>query len=147
MILRLSTCTLFSLVFLTCLVGCGSSNPQGRLPIEGTVRLNDKPINSGSISFVSVPEASVKISTGAVIQDGKYSIPRDQGLPVGDYIVRFFASEDTGQIDKNTNAPLFKEMFPPKYNTASQEKISVTKDKKTFVFDFNIAVKDEDFRR
>ena len=142
MVLRLFPC-LF--VLLTCLIGCGPGNPQGRLPIEGTVRLNEKPIVSGSISFDSVPDASVKISSGAVIKDGKYSIPRDQGLAAGDYIVRLFASEDTGQIDKNTNAPLFKEQFPPKYNTASQEKISVSKDKT--VFDFNLTVTDADFRR
>jgi len=123
---------------LTCLVGCGQSNPQGRLPIEGTVRLNDQPIAAGSISFDSVPEASDKISSGAVIKDGKYSIERDQGLAPGDYIVRLYASEDTGQIDKLTNAPLFKELFPPKYNTASQEKVSVSKGGKQ-VFDFNIS--------
>jgi len=133
------------LFLLTCLAGCGQSNPQGRLPIQGTVRLNDSPIVSGSISFHSVPEASVKISSGAVIQDGKYSIPGDQGLAPGDYIVRLYASEDTGQIDKNTNAPLFKELFPPKYNTASQERITVAKDQTAF--DFNLVATDADFRR
>ena len=80
-----------------------------------------------------------------MIKDGKYSIPHNQGLAAGDYIVRLYASEDTGEISKITNAPLFKEQFPPKYNTASQEKITVSKDKT--VFDFNLTVTDADFRR
>ena len=142
MVLRLSLCMFF---LMSCLIGCGQGNPQGRLPIEGTVRLNDTPIASGSISFNSVPEASVKISSGAVIKAGKYSIERDQGLAPGDYIVRLYASEDTGKLDPVTKYPLFKELFPPKYNTASQEKITVSKDQK--VFDFNIVVTDADSRR
>jgi hypothetical protein len=132
------------LLFLACLVGCAPGNPQGRMPIEGTVRLNDKPIVSGSISFDSVSETSDKISSGAVIRDGKFSIPQEQGLAAGDYTVRLYSSEDTGQIDKNTGAALFKEQFPPKYNTASQEKISVSKG--NTVFDFNLVATDADFR-
>jgi len=141
MILRLLICTFF---LLPCLGGCGPANPQGRLPITGTVRLNDTPVVSGSISFNSVPNGT-GISAGAVIQDGKFSIQREKGLAPGDYIVRIYASEDTGKIDPMTNAPLFKELFPPKYNTASQEKITVSKDSKAF--DFNFTVTEADFRR
>ena len=131
-------------IFLICLIGCGLSNPQGRLPIQGTVSLNDQPIITGAIHFESVPGASLQISTGAIIQDGKYSIQQELGLAPGEYLVRISAPVGTAEIAKGTNTPLVRDVVPPKYNVASQEKVSVSKDKKSY--DFNLVVTEADFQ-
>ncbi len=47
-------------------------------------------MDKGSINFAS-PEAG-GVSSGAVIQDGRYTIPVENGLPPGKYLVRIYAS-------------------------------------------------------
>lgn len=141
MLSRLFTFAVFlSVVF----IGCTNENPQGRLPLEGTVLLNDKPIASGSISFEPVGDQQEKTTGGAVIQDGKYSVMAKRGLIAGDYIVRIHAPTPGKEIDKNTGMPVTIDLVPPKYNVASQEKFTVSSNKKTY--DFNLVVEEKDFQ-
>src|SRR5262249_32721442 len=78
-------------LLLTALVraGCGGApDDLPRQPVYGRVRLNGEPLAQGTIQFQpdGGPRAAA-ISGGALIQDGSYSIPRDQGLVPGHYKV------------------------------------------------------------
>jgi hypothetical protein len=67
-----------------------------------------------------------------IISDGKYSVPRDYGLPPGEYRVRITASRPTGKmaetnsfITEDTSKVIKDEFIPTKYNTASELTITI----------------------
>src|SRR4051794_16986957 len=65
-------------------VGC--SNEPKRFEVNGNVTLKGKPVDEAIIDFMPV-STSGGIKQGALIRDGKYSIPKEQGLPPGEYKV------------------------------------------------------------
>ena len=73
------------LVLLGMICGCGTSDPSGRRAISGAVTLDGAPLEQGSISLQ--PADGAKYSSGAVISKGRYTIPKDKGLPPGKYRV------------------------------------------------------------
>jgi hypothetical protein len=74
--------------FLALLAGCGHDGPV-KYKISGEIQLPDgKPVPAGEISFE--PDAATGNAgpgSMAQIKDGKYSLPRDQGVVGGDYSV------------------------------------------------------------
>src|SRR4051794_27321646 len=77
-------------IVIACLAGLGlwagcSGDSSGRHAISGTVKLDGAPLEKGNISFQPVEGGLT--SSGAVISQGEYSIPRDKGLPAGKYRV------------------------------------------------------------
>jgi hypothetical protein len=88
---------------LTSLVGCGGA---GRLPVSGTVTVDDKPIDGGILTFS--PDAAkgntAKISCTSPVREGRYTlqtvgITRDDtgsGVPPGWYKVTY------NTIDRST---------------------------------------------
>lgn len=72
----------WSPLLLTLLVlvsaGCGKSNPLGRQAVTGTISLNGQPLEHGTIEFSPQGEGT---ASGAVIENGSFSIPADKGLP------------------------------------------------------------------
>jgi hypothetical protein len=124
--------------------GCGESDPLGRKAISGTVSLNGAPVEKGNISFQPVDKSAT--SGGAVIEAGKYSIPRQTGLPVGKYRVTINAPKPgTGkETDKNAMPgeplPPPQELIPPEWNVNSNEFIEVT-DKGPYVYNFDVKPK------
>ena len=120
---------LIAVVFLT---GCGN-NPLGREPIEGTITLHGVPLDQGAIEFRPL-EKKGGVSSGAVITNGKYSVPIEKGLPPGEYRVMIFsAAADTspapsgppGSNPMGGPRPTI-ERIPPKYNVASKVIAEVT---------------------
>ena len=105
---------------LAVMVGCSESGPQ-RAEVSGSVSIDGKPVESGSISFI--PDKGNKgPSAGGPIENGKYRIPRDKGPVVGINQVQLSATRKTGKkIQDPTAKPgvltdELVEAFPPEYN-------------------------------
>jgi len=128
---------------LIVLGGCGS-DPLGRHAISGNVTLDGAPVEKGSISFQ--PTAQATTSSGAVITGGKYSIARENGLPVGKYRVSINAPQPGTGTDVPADSmpgeapPEAVEMIPPEWNVNSNQTIEV-KASGPFEFNFEVATK------
>ncbi len=128
---------------MSILSGCGGGDSLGRQAISGAVKLNGTPVQQGSISFE--PAAQGTTSSGALIKDGKYSIPRDQGLPVGKYRVVINATAPgSGEglpADGLPGDPIpeAEELIPPDWNVESANFIEVKQE--TGVFNFDVTTK------
>lgn len=132
-----------SLVVLSVFIavqGCGG-NSEGRRAISGTVTLNGKPAESGSIDFQ--PMEAGGVSSGAVISGGGYSIEEENGLRPGKYRVAIYASKaqgaelPPGHMPGDDLPPPPAELVPPEWNTASDKTIDV---KETGPFEFNFDI-------
>jgi hypothetical protein len=86
--------------------------------------LNGEPIQEGSINFIPV-EGNQGPGTGAVIQNGKYHIPRSSGVTAGKNRVELRAFKETGRKVQDPTGPpgtlAFERLmvFPPEYNDRS----------------------------
>jgi len=112
--------------------GCGS-DPLGRQAVSGKVTLDGAPLEQGSISFQPV-EGGIT-SSGAVVTQGEYAIPRDKGLPPGKYRVVINAIKPgTGQAElppggmpgEEVEGPPAEELIPPEWNTNSEQFVEVS---------------------
>ena len=128
------------------LVGCGSGNKLGRLPISGKISLDDNPLPNGSITFA--PKDPQGFSAGSVIaSDGTYTILETKGLPPGEYTVQIFSSYQEGN---EAGAPIHAgpeldkivtiERIPKEYNSETTQVVTVTKENDN-IFDFDISSK------
>jgi len=121
-------------------LGCG--NPDGRYPVSGDVTLHGQPLASGAIVFESTDGGS---RGGTTIEGGKFSLPADQGLMPGSYVVRVSAvqSQSAAPADappgpeaaaiERTN----KDVVPDDFNSKSKLTHEVGPDKPT---ELNIAI-------
>lgn len=120
------------------MTGCEGRDPHGRQAIQGTVTFQGQPLDQGSIRFQS-PEDS-GLSAGALIRNGKYQIPREQGLPPGTYKVHISSLEPTppltGAPGENP-APPAKERLPENVNVKTQLKAEIKADPSP-KFDFEV---------
>ncbi len=116
------------------LAGCGDGD--GRQAVSGTVTFKGQPVD-GSIDFI--PAAGAGTQAGAVIEKGRYSIPRDKGLVPGTYKVMIF-SPDNKEVTPDPGGNPFlakaKERIPAEYN----EKTTLTREVKPGgnTFDFTL---------
>lgn len=138
--------TVLSCVVLAALFvfGCGTAkDPLGRMPISGTVTLDGVPLDKGSIRF-EPQTAQAGTPSGAMIDKGRYAIPRDQGLAPGVYRVILTAAEASTEnrtADEIMNNPgPRKELIPPSYNRQSKITVEV-KAQGANQFDFPIKTK------
>jgi hypothetical protein len=113
-----------SLVLLT---GCGGSTDNlPRQAVSGTVTLDGKPLERGTISFQ--PDSGLPTAAAVAITAGSYSMARAQGLVPGAYKV-LISSTPPAQvtIDPATGmppppgkpTPPPKELLAAKYNASS----------------------------
>ena len=103
-------------VLLLC--GCDSG---GRQSIAGTVTLDGRPLEKGTITFI--PQSDTQGPTaGAEIVDGKYAIPTAGGTFVGKFRVEITADRPNGKKIALAGQlyDIYEQFIPPKYNTASQ---------------------------
>jgi hypothetical protein len=126
------------------LLGC-SRDPLGRYAISGSVNVDGAPLPNGNISFQ--PTESQPTSSGAVVTDGRFSIPRESGLVKGKYrvVVNAAVPESEGReipVDAQPGdpPPPARELIPPDWNVSSQQIIEV-KPEGPFEFPFEIATK------
>jgi len=111
-------CMLGVLLSLPLFVGCGGASGT---PVEGAVSVDGAPVETGSITFI--PQGEGK-KGGALITDGKYSVPAKVGLQAGLYKVqinwrkktgKMIVSQDTGEKEAQT-----KEGLPAKFNSKTE---------------------------
>src|SRR5205809_6737048 len=87
---RLLPVVSLSVIAFAGLTGCG--NADGKRAVSGSVQFQGKPLDQGTISFY--PLDSPKPGAEALITAGRYSIPADQGLLPGKYVVRLRSTEE-----------------------------------------------------
>lgn len=130
-----------SIVCLCGLLGCSGDD---RAEVTGAVSLNGQAIEEGSISFIPI-DGNLGPQVGAVIRDGRFHIPRDQGVKVGKNRVELRAFRMSGRKVQDPTAPtgtLTDERvpaFPPEYNERSTLVRDVTKGSNTIDFEINTA--------
>jgi hypothetical protein len=122
--------------------GCWSSNPQNRQKIEGEITLGGKPIASGNIEFEPIGDQTERTQSGAVISNGRYSIPAPKGLVAGEYKVRISVMEEVPGSRVNDPDPMkstveYRNLAPPEFSDQTTQKVTVEIGKKN-KFDFNM---------
>ncbi|WP_165072922.1 hypothetical protein [Paludisphaera rhizosphaerae] len=111
------------------LSGCGGE-AFDNLPREGVtggVTVDGKPLKSGIALFLPSDPMSPTQGNFTII-DGKYSVPKEQGLVPGKYTVKISSSGTEKKADGpavNDGAPgmppvIPKDAIPPMYNTDSK---------------------------
>ena len=125
----------FSLMALAAALvpGCGPGDP--RLAVSGTVTFKGQPLDQGRIEFH--PPQNNGTMSGAVIQNGRYEIPRDKGLAPATYEVRIYSYDEKGGTSGAIPGEAglgFKERIAKKYNAASTLKADVKRGQTTFDF-------------
>jgi hypothetical protein len=139
---RLSYCVLYLALGLAH-IGCSRSKDDlPREPVAGTVTMDGTPLPKGVIQFTPTGETK---ATGRIteVEDGKFSIPREEGLVPGTYRVSISHADQqeiksrktTGSLSKSTR--LGKEQIPARYNTQSKLTAEI---KKGGVSDLNFPV-------
>ncbi len=109
-------------MFLLLLVGCGSSD---RASVNGTITLDGKLVESGSITFFP-SEGTKGPSAGATIKDGYYEInTANKGVVIGKNRIVLNANHKTGRRMPNPFDPTVMidevvQAFPPEYSTESK---------------------------
>ena len=142
-----SCAALLALGICAGILGCGGTPSIGRKAVTGSVNMDGKPLDYGSINFEPMSGNSKQIGAGAVIENGKYSIPADQGLTPGKYRVAITAptggkpgappkGESAEEGMKRAGTPP-TERLPAKYNVESELTADVT-EKASAVFDFKV---------
>lgn len=108
--------------------GCGSGSD--RLEVSGAITLDGAPLDSGSIRFTSLGETLV--ASGAIIQDGQYRVPAEQGLLPGKYLVEIRSPDNDAppvvyrSSPGERGIPTAPERIPPEFNVDSQQQVEVT---------------------
>jgi hypothetical protein len=121
-------------------VGCGPRTD--RLPVSGTVNLNGAPLESGVIRLTSVGTERV-LASGAMIQNGTFSIPADKGLSPGTYHVEINAPDVDAppiiarQTPGGPGIPIQPDRIPPEYNVDSDKTVQIAADSENH-FEFDI---------
>ena len=130
-----------TILVVTGLGATGCDSPTGRMEVSGEVSFNGTELKSGSIRLTLMGDEKL-FSSGAMIRDGKYYIPRKKGLWPGKYHVVISApDEDAPEVIGRDSSgrrapPAPPELIPPEYNINSQKTIEVTIDGENhFVFD------------
>ncbi len=109
----------FAVVLLSLMVGC--SGGDDRMAVQGTVSLDGRPLESGSINFRPAANNQAP-SSGGTIKQGGFALKAVQGLKPGDYLVAIQAFRKTGRtIDdpqmgkvEETKPATFRETMPLK---------------------------------
>ena len=116
-----------SAALLFYVTGCSDSQSPGGLPVSGQITLRGQPLDQGMIQFTSTMPNQGAFS-GAVIQDGVYTIPPEGGLTAGNYEVRISSGAPGTQASEPVpgvpGTPL-KDRIPAEYNRKTRQKVEI----------------------
>jgi hypothetical protein len=110
--------------------GC-SDQYSGRYAISGKVTLEGKPLDEGQILFFPIENQDT--TTGVGIANGRYEIPRQNGLKPGKYLVRITSGdlktpevtdEEAASPGGSTNV-MATDRIPPEWNISSDKQVEV----------------------
>jgi hypothetical protein len=122
---RLSLSLALALGGLLAMTGLGCGGSEDTLPreaVSGTVAFDGKPLAQGTIQFMPTAQGEGGAATAGsgIITDGKYSIPKDQGLIAGGYKVVISSappgSDAPAEEMPGMAPPPPKDLIPAKYN-------------------------------
>jgi hypothetical protein len=120
------------------IAGCGGSGVQ----LRGTVTFSEDglPVNAGTVCFV----AGNSISRGDLQEDGTYRVGTNKpgdGIPPGTYTVYIINTEKTEEIPIGNEGNFIDRTVQTvhrKYTSPSTSGITVTVDRSTKTFDFQV---------
>lgn len=125
------------------LAGCGGRGYSGdrRFPLSGTVTFDGEPVDVGSISLL--PTGGGGRASGGVIQNGKYVIPEEKGVPAGTYRVELSWLKKTGRELKDPDSGEMYdervEALPEKYHKNTEIQAEIPAPENTVNFDLKSA--------
>ena len=95
-----------------------------RQPVSGCVYLDGRPLSDGLIIFYPVDTTKFAVVTygGAMVKNGRFSLPRSEGLVAGEYYVSISAPAPGYRRREETRGPergkvVAKEVIPARYNS------------------------------
>ena len=109
------------------MIGCGRSG-SARYEVSGTVTIDGKPLNSGSILFSPLGSGP---TAGGKIADGQFLLARDKGPTAGSYRVEILAYQPTGRQIPDPDSPgktteEIGQVIPARYNVQSELRAKIT---------------------
>lgn len=113
--------------------GCSEGDELPREAVSGTVNLDGKPLEKGSIQFTpAAGNPGAAVEGGGMITAGTFSIPKDRGLVPGSYQIAIYSggsrTAGKGAMRPETGGPSpSKESIPAKYNAKTELKEEVKK--------------------
>jgi len=113
-----------SCAVLLAVAGCGAADEGDGLvreAVSGTVTLGGEPLKEASILFIPTSPGAPGESSGK-IENGQFSIPKEQGPVAGPYTVKISSFHDAEVDASQAPGPPPKpkpETIPKKYNAAS----------------------------
>ncbi len=114
------------------LVGCGPSD--GMIDINGTVTMDGKPVESGSITLTPV-DGSSKVG-GGTFENGTFSTraaPGEMAVQIRGHEIVQLPNPTKEQIERGLDTERH-EIVPAAYNSASKLRINISPDNTTFDF-------------
>ena len=120
------------MMLLSCFVGCGQESKVAL--ITGTVSIDGKPPEKGSISFIPVNGQGP--TAGTELKEGKFS----SQAAIGECKVEIRVSKVVGKkkLYDTPDSPvqdLMEEVLPAKYNEASELRVEIKKGKNEKAWD------------
>ena len=108
---------------LSLAAGCTQEGGAGRYALEGAVTLaNGQPVPAGEIGFEPDSESG-NTGPGSLcqIKDGKYSLPKDQGIVGGKYVVNIIPFDGVAIPESPQGKPLRQFPYSEKVDLPSQD--------------------------
>lgn len=128
-------------LYVTSVSGCGGADDGlQRVSVSGSVTLNGEPVPNGVIRFAPTAETQGPMAS-AMISDGRYQIPQNQGPVAGEYEVRVQAYADPNAESPAPSVPSGTDKLGPKMsnnnadvtgNNSSTKKPAPVETKQTF---------------
>jgi len=122
--------------FAVALVGCGGPDGPKLATVTGTITIDGKPVSGAGIQLIS-QEPNGSVAYGMTDESGQYEMAfgqkRKGAFPGKNKVVLNSDSRISVGGEKYDGA----EVFPPKYNTKSEEFVNV-KEGESNVFDFKV---------
>lgn len=124
--------------------GCDSASGN-RIPVGGTITMNDKPVVDALVTFVPEPGSTGQGGFGRTDAKGKYSVgypTPDKGVTPGSYRVTVSSGPPGPKDDTMIDAPFRSDgNIPAEYSSADSTPLRATVDASGKPFDFKLEPK------